>query len=409
MENYPIFRANPEYGDGSKQFRSRRNPPAESPACSPEAGAVALTLNIKMTPKRKFHARHRGLALLGWLMFTPAATLAQAQEGPPPAPVAVETAQMRPLAPITWYPGTVISRNKAKLAAEVAGRVVSMAEVGARLNPGDVVASLDDALLRQTLAENLAAVTREEARIVYLGAEVKRLERLVVQNTASRSQLEQAVSELDISRSELAANQARVRLTRERLDRTVLKAPFAGVVVERLLEPGEWAEEGAAVLRLVDFRSLYVQTWVPVHALKFVTRDSELRLKANPAEATGRVHTIVPVGDDRSRLYELRIAVADVQWQWPVGQDLRVAVPSAAPREVVAIHRDALVLRRDGMVVYRINEENVAERVEVETGIASGDLIEVSGIRPGDKVVTRGGERLRPGQKVLLITPQGTQ
>ena len=407
MENYLILRANQEYGDGSKQVRSRRNPPAALPARSREAGSVAPTRNIRMTPKRKFHAQHRGLALLLWLMFTPTATLAQAQEGPPPAPVVVETAQMRPLAPITWYPGTVISRNKAKLAAEVAGRVVSMAEVGARLNPGDVVASLDDALLKQTLAENLAAVTREEARIVYLSADVKRLERLVVQNTASRSQLEQAVSELGIARSELAANQARVRLTRERLDRTVLKAPFAGVVVERLLEPGEWAEEGAAVLRLVDFRSLDVQTWVPVHALKFVTRDSELRLKANPAEATGRVHTIVPVGDDRSRLYELRIAVAGAEW--PVGQDLRVAVPSAAPREVIAIHRDALVLRRDGMVVYRINEKNVAERVEVETGIASGNLIEVSGIRPGDKVVTRGGERLRPGQRVVIITPEGTQ
>lgn len=359
--------------------------------------------------KRQIKAIHERFGLL-WLpafFFASAASVAQGQGEPPPAPVVVEAAEMRALAPVSWYPGTIISRNRAKLAAEVAGRVVSVAEVGARLESGDVAARLDGELLRQSLAENQAAVAREQARLVYLNAEVKRLERLVKQNTAARSRLEEAVANLGVARSELAANQARVRLTRERLERTVLKAPFSGVVVERLLEPGEWADEGSAVLRLVDAQNLDVQAWVPVQALKFVTEKTELRLKANPAEATGTVHTIVPVGDERSRLYELRISIPGVEW--PVGQDVRVAVPSASPRKVVAIHRDALVLRRDGTVVYRINENNVAERIEVDTGIASGDLIEVSGISPGDRVVTRGGERLRPGQKVMVITPNGGQ
>ncbi len=348
----------------------------------------------------------RGLWLPA-LVLAGVAAGARAQNEPPPAPVVVQAAQLRPLAPVTWYPGTIISRNKARLAAEVAGRLVRVAQVGDRLDAGDEAARLDDALLQQTLAENLAAVAREEARIVYLDAEVKRLRRLVRQNTAAQSRLDEAEANLGVARSDLTASQARVRHTRERLNRTVIKAPFPGVVVERLLEPGEWADEGSAVLRLVDAQEPDVQSWVPVQALKFVSEDSELRLKGNPAEATGRVRTIVPVGDERSRLYELRIAVSGADW--PVGQDIRVAVPAAAPKEVVVIHRDALVLRRDGAVVYRVNDDNVAERVEVETGIASGDLIEVSGIRPGDKVVTRGGERLRPGQKVTIITPDGSQ
>ncbi len=360
-----------------------------------------------MSRESSTHYARRRLSWLTILLFAAGAALAQGKNGPPPAPVVVETAKTRSLAPVTWYPGTIISRNKAKLAAEVSGRVVTVAEVGTRLNTGEVAARLDDALLKQTLAEDLAAVAREEARLVYLEAEVMRLKRLVTQNTAARSQLEEATANLGVARSELAANQARVRLTRERLERTTLKAPFSGVVVERLLEPGEWAEEGSAVLRLVDSKSLDVQTWVPVQTLKFVSAEIELTVKANPAETTGRVHTIVPVGDERSRLYELRIAVPEVQW--PVGQDVRVAVPSAVPKDVVAIHRDALVLRRDGTVVYRVGEENTAERVEVETGIASGDLIEVIGINEGDRVVTRGGERLRPGQKLMVITPEGQQ
>ena len=61
------------------------------------------------------------------------------------------------------------------------------------------------------------------------------------------------------------------------------------------------------------------------------------------------------------------------------------------------------MLRRTGAAVYRISAENQAERVAVKVGIASGDVIEVDGIQAGDKVVIRGGERLRPGQSVTII------
>ena len=353
------------------------------------------------------HSTVGGAALfIGALLLTLDAT-AQGQNAAPPAPVEVEVAQMHLLAPVTWYPGTVISRHKARLSAEVAGRLRQVADVGANLQQGDAVAHIDDTLLKQTLLENKAAVARERARLKFLNAEVKRLEKLAKQNTATQSQLEEAVANLGVTRSELAASEARVRLTRERLARTTLRAPFSGVVVERLLEPGEWADEGTAVVRLVDSQSLDVQTWVPVQTLKFLSADSELLLKANPKNAMGKVHTIVPVGDGQSRLYELRLEVEDAVW--PVGQDLRVAVPTGAPQEVVAIDRDALVLRRDGTVVYRINDQNTAERVPVQTGIASGKLIEVTGIRAGDRVVIRGGERLRPGQKVSIASEDGVQ
>jgi hypothetical protein len=78
-------------------------------------------------------------------------------------------------------------------------------------------------------------------------------------------------------------------------------------------------------------------------------------------------------------------------------------VPTAKPRKVLAIPRDALVLRRDGTTVYRVDAEGLAQRVPVTTGIAVGPLIEVDGIQSGDRVVIRGGERLRPGQSVTII------
>ena len=320
----------------------------------------------------------------------------------PPAPVVVAPAERRWLAPVTWYPGTVISRNQARVAAEVQGRLEWVAELGATLAQGEVVARIDDAMLRQSLAESEAAAARERARLTYLDAQVKRLETLITQNTVTRSTLDEAVAERDMTRGELQAARARVSLTRERLERTRIKAPFGGVVTERLHQNGEWAESGEAVVRLVDTESLEVQTWVPIAALAFVREGNELALEANPSRDTGTVRTIVPVGDNRSRLYELRLRFDGARW--PVGQDLKVAIPTAEAREVVAVPRDALVLRRDGAAVFRIDEQGLAERVAVTPGIAQGSLIAIDGVAPGDRVVIRGGERLRSGQSVVVGT-----
>lgn len=346
--------------------------------------------------------RRTAAALLAVVLCAP--VIAQDAKGPPPAPVVVAVAESRMLAPITWYPGTVISRNRARVAAEVQGRLVWVADIGAVIAEGEVVARLDDALFRQALAENEAAVSRERARLTYLDAQVKRLEKLVTQNTATRSRLDEAVAERDVARSELRAVRARVALTGERLERTRIKAPFAGIVTERSRQSGEWAESGDTVVRIVDAESLEVQLWIPVAALAFVREGSELTLESNPSRIAGKVRTIVPVGDNRSRLYELRLGIDDRSW--PVGQDVRVAIPTAAARSVVAIPRDALVLRRDGAAVYRVDENDLADRVAVNPGIAQGDLIEVDGIAAGDRVVIRGGERLRPGQPVAVMPVQ---
>ncbi len=318
-----------------------------------------------------------------------------------PAPVVVSVAAERLLAPVTAYPGTVISKNQARLAAELDGRLEWVADVGTVARKGETLARLDNVLLKQSLLADEAAVARERARLEYQSAEVRRLTSLVKRKSVPESDLDEAVANRNMTRAEIAASEARAALTREQLERTRVRAPFDGVITERHLQGGEWAESGAAILRLVDTTSLEVQTWIPVGALKYVREGSKLMLVGNPSNAVGTVRTIVPVGDNRSRLYELRLVFDN--GGWPVGADVRVAVPSAEPRKVLAVPRDALVLRRDGTTVYRIDDEGLAERVPVNTGIAVGELIEVDGIVPGDKVVIRGGERLRPGQNVTII------
>ncbi len=342
------------------------------------------------------------MMLLGHGSLAPA----QSSDAMPPAPVVVTEALEQDMAPMTWFPGTVISRNDARLAAEGEGRLVEVAEIGTHVLEGDVVVRLDDSLLRQEVAEDEAVVARERARLEFYEREVRRLQKLSSGNNVAQNQLDEALSNRAVTRSELAAARARLAGTTERLRRMVVRAPFSGVVTEKIAQTGEWAEAGTSVIRLVDSRSVEVQAWVPVNALAFVHPGAELLVQANPRSTNARVRTIVPVGDDRSRLYELRLSLGDSEW--PAGQTLRVAVPTASPERLTVVPRDALVLRRDGTTVYRIRDDNIAEAVSVVTGIASGELIAVSAIRPGDRVVTRGGERLRPGQKVEIVPIPGS-
>jgi RND family efflux transporter MFP subunit len=314
-------------------------------------------------------------------------------------PVVIREAESRSLTPMQQVAGTLISRHDARLAAQVEGQAVWVAEVGTRLARGKAATRLDDTLIREELAENEASVERALASVEFSRAELKRLEQLAEKSHAAESRLDQVRRDLAVARSELSAARARTDQSREKLQRTAILAPFDGVVTQRFIQAGEWADAGAAVVRLVDTAELEAQAWVPVTMLAHIREGMELKFTANGSRGTGKVRTLVPVGDRQSRLYEVRLVIDDGGWS--PGQSVRLTVPTAAARTATVVPRDALVVRRDAVSVFRVTNDNVAEQLQVETGIADGDYIEVTGdVRAGDRIVIRGSERLRNGQAV---------
>jgi len=124
-------------------------------------------------------------------------------------------------------------------------------------------------------------------------------------------------------------------------------------------------------------------------------------VKHQNRQSLSPVTRVIPVGDERSRMFEVRIASNDPAWV--IGSPVRVALPNSDPRELVAIPRDALVLRGSEMFVLRVTNDNTVEKIQVDTGIGLGDLVEVIGkVYGGDRVVTRGAERLQTGQSVVI-------
>lgn len=315
--------------------------------------------------------------------------------------VRVALAEQQSLAPVTLVAGTVVSRNDARLSAEVEGRLVEVADVGTRVSKGGALASIEDTTLRLRQEELRAEVMRAEARLRFLESEEKRFTRLAASNLAAATQLDQTRSDRDVARGDLAVAQSRLAQNTDLLERTVIKAPFDGVVVERLMTPGERVSEGSDVIRLVDQQHLEVIARAPLENYPYVYEGLSLELRAGSRVAQGVVRTVVAVGDENTHLFEVRLDLDGKPF--PVGQTVRVAVPVAEVKEVLAVPRDALVLRPEGITVFVIDANDQAQQVNVTTGIGAGDKIEIFGaVSPGDRVVVRGNERLQPGQAVSV-------
>lgn len=345
-----------------------------------------------------------GPALL-CLLLLPATATAQ-QGGPAPAAVRVAEARMVNLAPSIQVPGTVVSRNDARIAAEVAGRLTWIAEVGATIAAGEPVARIDDAELLLQRDEYRGVLAAQESRRGFLKRESERLRQLVAENDVARNRLDEVESDLQAAEGEIAVARARLGQIELQLERTRLRAPFAGMVTERLRTPGEHTRSGDEVVRLVDPSDLEVVARAPLPSLGYVGAGAELQFQSQWHAGAGTIRTLVPFGDSRSHMFELRLSIPAQPWR--VGENVRISVPTAPPTEVLAVPRDALVLRREGTTVYRIGSDGLAEQIEVIPGVGADDMVAVSGrLAAGDRVVIRGAERLRPGQPVRIVGEDG--
>ncbi|PPJ43887.1 MULTISPECIES: efflux RND transporter periplasmic adaptor subunit [unclassified Pseudoxanthomonas] len=355
---------------------------------------------------RTLHKSLIALALAGVLALPLLRLDADASAPPvaadaPPAIVSVAPAVRTDFAPRHWSPGSIISRQDARVASELEGRVLQVAEVGQRVRAGQALAVLDDTALRLRERESEADLARIQAQLDLAARQEQRYAQLAAQQNIARAQYEQLRADRDVLAQDRARVQAQLAQLRHQRSQMVVRAPFDGIVAERHTQRGEYLVTGASVARLVDTAAPEVRVRAPVDLARHLERGTLVRVRSNGAERDYPVSALVPVGDEASRQLELRIAVRDLQA--PVGTAVDVGLPSAETRSVVAVPRDAVILRREGDFVLRVDAAGKAERLAVKTGAAVDDLVEVSGdVRAGDRLIVRGGERVEPGQAVSV-------
>ena len=324
----------------------------------------------------------------------------------PPATVVVDRARITYLAPSVDVPGTVVSLNDARLASELAAKLNWIADVGTEVSEGDTVARLEVITFRLYEMEAESRVVKEKARVTFLRSEKARLQQLAEKNLSAKSQLDKVISDLAVAESDVWIAEAQLGQAKVAMHVTQIRAPFDGIVTEKLRNIGERLKVADEVIRLVDPNSIEVVARAPLNTVNFIQVNEVLALHNDFREGEGAVRAIVPFGNPQSHMFEVRLSVDPEVWT--IGESVRLSMPTAAAKEVLTVPRDALVLRREGAFVYRIDDELKAEQVSVITGLGAGKLIEVIGdINAGDRVVIRGAERLSTGMIVQISDDRG--
>jgi RND family efflux transporter MFP subunit len=343
----------------------------------------------------------RGLVIAPFLFCGAGETMAQ-DDAVPVTIAEVETTSMAPRVPAA---GTVFSRNQTQITAGIAGRLEWVAEPGDLIAGGQAVAKFDCEMLELQRERQIAEADRAGISHQALSRETERHEALEDSSVISEIERDRTRADRDLAASELRIARIAVRETESLLRRCVVRAPFAGVVTDRLQRAGEDVERSTVIAAMTDTANLEVRASVPIRYLPRMRTGELVEVSLNTLRLEGRIRKIVPAANSQSQTFEVRLDLpAGAPAVVAAGQLVSVDLPLSATA-ALTVPRDAVVLREDGTFVMRIGSDETVEKIAVEVTEASGDYVAVRGdLRSGDRIAVRGAEALDEGELVAVHT-----
>lgn len=294
--------------------------------------------------------------------------------------------------------GIAEANRDVTLAAEESGTVRELpVEKGSPVSEGQVVARIDDAILA-------AEVGQAEARAELARERYERQRQLFEQDDA--------VSEISYLEARYNAREAAERLAslRERLARTRVRVPFAGVLDDRLVELGSTVAPGTAVARLVDLDPIRVSGGVPERYAPDVAVGAEATVRFDVLPDTAFSARLAYVGatvDRESRTFPVELTIRNPGRVIKPEMVANVEIVRRQWTDAVVVPRDALVRREEGHAAFVVEErdgEPVARDRAVELGPARDDMVVVrSGLEPGDRLVVVGQGQVARGDRVRVV------
>ena len=332
-----------------------------------------------------------------------------------PAPVIVASVEQTNLAPEVQLNGSVMARRKSRVATEVDGRVAEMlVEQGDDVKQGTVLLRLRQIPTELRLASAKAELQEAEATARLAKISERRLGKLAKSKAASQDDYDTARAKLDESLAIVAGARAKVDQIHDELRRHTVRAPFDGVISDKMTEVGVWVETGDALFVLEEIDRVRVEFPTPQSLYTQISTATpvEIRLDAMPANPIkAKVSRKIPVANPSARTFKLWVELKNPDHQMIPGMSalgsLRLETP--AGDSAFAVPRDALVRKPDGTVIVWILQQKAGKTTvqptRVTTGRALDGRVEVNGkgLSVGDQVVIRGNETLRPEQAVQVI------
>lgn len=332
--------------------------------------------------------------------------LAMRPSAPAQPPSIVETlpAEIRNVSTSIELVGTAEPLQRSRVAAQTSGAILQReVEEGDAVTAGTILATMDPAILTAQLEAAQAAAAAAEARHSQQARRMGRSKNLFSKGRISEEELEDDTLQEEALRHTWMQAQADTEEFRLRLERMMIRAPFDGIVVKTFTEPGQWVTEGGPVAELVDLSTLKIAVSLPEKYRERLQTSQEIQVQATALQDQtfiGKISAVIPDSHIQTRSLPVKVLIENTDQTLHPGMDMRVLMPVSQPREVLLVHKDAILTEGDRYSVF-ILANGKALPVPVVRGESYGDWVEVEGsLKEGDQVVTRGNERIRPGQSL---------
>lgn len=321
------------------------------------------------------------------------------------------------------YPviGRMVARQAGQIAARVGGPVAEVRfAVGDHVKKGDIIAVLVRDRLRwmrerkaADVAERRAHLAVSQAQTTMKSQELERLDRLRRNNSAAFRQAfyDDARIEADMLASQITEAQARLQQAEADLQladidlrEAEIRAPFDGVITTKHIDAGAYLSVGAPVVTLVDDNNLEIEADVPSDRVQVLKPGIKVKISIGGRQEQAEVRASVPQENPLTRTRAVRLTPRfDIKRNsLAINQSVTVYVPVSVDGDVVSVHKDAVLNRQGDNIVFVVEDGAAKPRPIVIGEAVGGRFIVIEGLKPGEKVVIRGNERLFPGQPVTF-------
>jgi RND family efflux transporter MFP subunit len=323
---------------------------------------------------------------------------------PPPSPVRYTEARQHTMRSSVRLPGSVEAPTISTVASEVDGLVVKYSlRAGDRVKKGQLLAQLRTENMELQRQASEADLQEAEARRQLAERNLNRAKELFDSQVFSQQELDQSHYEFTAWQGRIERLRAESSRIADDIARAAIHAPFNGVIIAEHTQLGQWLGAGDPVADLMSVDDLQVTVDVPERYFSSLTIGRQVSLQFPALEGwqtTGTVDKIIPRANAESRTFPVKLKFANPKGRAVAGMLVDISVPSNTTNRATIVPKDGVVTQGGRQLVFVI-ENGTVKAVPVETGAGAGNWIEVSGeIRPGQQVVTRGNERLFPGQPV---------
>jgi RND family efflux transporter MFP subunit len=365
-------------------------------------------------PKQVLYQPVLGLLVTATLWLTPHPGAAQQDA----TPVGVDKVLLEPQAQTMPVIGRFVAPGSGIVATRIAERVTEMTvRVGDRVRRGDVLAKLSADRMQSERTLRVADLRWAEAQITREKANLAKMQQTYARVTSLRGStayrkdrqedterdMEVAGSALGQAEADLLRAQADLNLADIALKDTTITAPYPAVVIVRHTVAGNYARVGDPIVTLLNDRDMEIEADVPAIRTGELLPGTKVRVTLQDGRMlNAAVRVVVQEENTRTRTRSVRLSpeLGGRSGSLASNQSVTVQIPIGGANEVVTVHKDAIVILKGRTMVYVVEDGKAAIR-QVMTGNAIGARFEVkSGLKPGDIVVVRGNERLRPGQSV---------